>query len=77
MSEGVLVRRKGRRVRIFGIDGKKDLDWWAGGKDAIVGDGVGVRSGDDDRDRGVKSLESSWVGSLGSSSSSSSEASPS
>jgi hypothetical protein len=77
VSGGVPVRRKGRRVRIFGIDVKKDLAWWAGGRYAIVGDGVGVKSGDDERDCGVKTLESSRVGSLGAVSSSSSEASPS
>lgn len=73
----MLVRLTGRRVRIFGIDGKKDFDWWAGGRDAAVGEGVGVKSGDDERDRGVKTLESSGVEALGSVSSSSSEAAPS
>ena len=47
MSEGVLVRRTGRRVRIFGIDGKKCLACWVGGIEAPVGEGVGVKSVDD------------------------------
>jgi hypothetical protein len=77
VSGGVLARRTGRRVRIFGIDGKKYLAWGVGGRDAAVGEGVGVKSGDDERDRGVKTLGSSGVEDLGSISSSSSEASPS
>jgi hypothetical protein len=48
VSEGVPVRRTGRRVRIFGIDGKKYLPCWVGGRDAAVGEGVGVKSGDDE-----------------------------
>lgn len=48
VSEGVLVRRTGRRVRIFGIDGKKYLACWVGGRDAAVGEGVGVKSAEDD-----------------------------
>lgn len=59
MSEGVPVRRTGRRVRIFGIDEKYPC--WVGGRDATVGEGVGVKSDDGELARGEKSLDSSGV----------------
>jgi hypothetical protein len=50
VSEGGVVSRgrAGRRVRIFGIDGKKCLVGWVGGRVSAVGEGVGVKSDDDD-----------------------------
>jgi hypothetical protein len=66
---GVLIPRTERGVRTIGIDVKKNLACWMGGRDAVVG-GVGVKSGDDERNRRVKTLESSGVGDFGSWSSS-------
>lgn len=58
-SEGELAGWVGRHERILGIDDGKYLALWEGGRDTAVGDGVGVKSGDDERDFPAKTLESS------------------
>ena len=58
-SEGELAGCVERHERIFGIADGKYLALWEGGRDTAVGDGVGVKSGDDERDFPAKTLESS------------------
>lgn len=69
-----------RLVRIFGIDGfLKPLACCGEGRETAVGEGVGVKSGDDERGPSTKVEDLSGVDVLSSvsSSSSSSSASPS
>lgn len=54
--EGELAGGVERHERIFGIADGKYLVLWEG--DTAVGDGVGVKSGDDERDFPAKTLES-------------------